>query len=257
MQVVALYGWQDVSTELVQALAAAVGITAYEMRQRLLGDGPAVVASFADPLLAGTLARKLGHCGVATVVLDADAVRTPACRFVVRRFVLQEGSLAVEDGEGRSMEIAYGRIDLLLPGVRLREQSETITVTERKFSLGKTLLAGGIPLTKKVERQEEVSREERESMLYLFAPDQPALLFSQGGLTYEGFGADMRLTRELNFAHLKSELRRLCPTARYDDRLQNRLGQVRILGPGLSPETHLDLAFHVLARTLRGKVLTD
>ena len=130
-------------------------------------------------------------------------------------------------------------------------QSETITVSERKFSLGRTILSGGIPLKKKVERQEEVNSEERENILYLYAADRPPVVFSQSGMTYDGFGAAMKLSRELNFACLKSELRRLCPAAGYDDRLLNRLGQARLLGPAQNPETNLDLAFDILARTLR------
>jgi len=257
MHIVAIHGWKEASAELIQTLATAVGITAYEMRQRLIGDGPAVVASFADQYPARALAMKLNLAGVATITIDSEELRSRAGRFVVRRFELQESCMRIEDGDSRNREIAYGDIDLLLPGTRITEQSGTITVTERKFSLGKTILSGGIPLTKKVERQEEVTGGERENILYLYAADHPPVLFSQGGMTYDGFGPAMKLSRELNFAFLKSELRRLCPGARHDDRLLARLGQARILGPGLNPETNLDLAFHILARSLRGARMTD
>lgn len=250
MHVVVIHGWQEATAELVQGLATAVGITPYEMRQRMIADGPAVVACFADPQQARALAMKLNQWGVATLVVDSDGVRGTAGRFVVRRFELKERSMRLEESDGRSAEIPYGDINLLLPGTRILGQSETITVTERKFSLGKTILSGGIPMTKKVERQEEVSREERENIFYLYAADRPPMLFNQSGVSYDGFGAAMKLSRELNFAFLKSELCRLCPSARLDDRLQNRLGQVRLLGPGLNPERNLDLAFHILAWSL-------
>jgi hypothetical protein len=61
----------------------------------------------------------------------------------------------------------------------------------------------------------------------------------------------MQFTRDLNFAQLKKELRRLAPQAVYDDRLLKRAALIRLLGPTLSPETDLDLAFEVLARSLR------
>jgi hypothetical protein len=76
-------------------------------------------------------------------------------------------------------------------------------------------------------------------------------------MVYDGFGAAMKLSRELNFAYLKSELRRLCPEAVYDDRLLNRLGQVRLLGPALNPESSLDLAFEILARSLQRRRMAD
>lgn len=46
-------------------------------------------------------------------------------------------------------------------------------------------------------------------------------------------------------------VRRLAAQARYDDRLLQRAGQARMLGPALNPESHLDLACEILARTLR------
>jgi len=111
-------------------------------------------------------------------------------------------------------------------------------------------------MTSKVEHQEEVTTEERGKVLYLYADKQPPVLFSQNSMTYDGFGADMKLSRELNFAHLTSELRRLCHGAGYDDRLLNRPGQTRLLGPTFSPETNLDLAAYILAQSLLKKPRT-
>jgi hypothetical protein len=250
MHVVVIHGWTEETTELVQALANTLGITAYEMRQRMIGGGPAVVANFADPQTARTMAAKLNQRGVATLIIDTNAVLNSAGRFVVRRFEIKERSLHIQAGDGQSAEIAYADIDLLLPGTRIRGQSKTISVSERKFNLGRTILSGGIPLTKKVERQEQVNTEERDNLFCLYAGERPPAVFSQSGLAYEGLGTAMKLTRELNFAYLKSELRRHSPAAGYDDRLLNRLGQVRILGPAQNPETNLDLAFHILARSL-------
>jgi hypothetical protein len=106
-------------------------------------------------------------------------------------------------------------------------------------------------MTKKVESQEEVSTEERDNILNLYSAELPPVVFGQSGMTYDGFGPAMKLTRDLNFSFLKSELRRLCPAAAFDERLSNRLGQVRLLGPTLTPESNLDLAFEILARNLR------
>jgi hypothetical protein len=256
MHVVVIHGWKEETTELIQALAVTLGITAYEMRQRMIGGGPAVVANFADPQTARNMAEKLNQSGVATLIIDADAVRSKASRFVVRRFEMKERSLRIEASDGQCAEIAYEDIDLLLPGTRIIGQSKTITVTERKLSIGKTLLTGGIPMMKKVERQEEVSTEERDNILYLYAGERSPVVFSQTGMSYDGLGAAMKLSRELNFSYLKSELRRLCLATGYDDRLLNRLGQARILGPAQNPETNLDLAFYILARSLQqGKII--
>jgi hypothetical protein len=114
-------------------------------------------------------------------------------------------------------------------------------------------MAGGIPMSRKVERQEEVTIEERSKVLYLYAGNRLPVVFSQNHMIYDGLGAAMKLTRELNFTYLISELRRLSPGAVYDDCLRNRAGLVRLLGPALDPETNLDLAVEILSRSLRHK----
>lgn len=251
MHVVVIHGWREESPALVQMLAATLGITAFEARQRMVGGGPAVVASFADPGQARALAGRLGQGGLTALVIDAAAVHGGGGRFNVRRFQLGARSLCIEAADGRSAEIPYGEIDLLLAGTGISGQTETVKVTERKLSLGATIMSGGIPVTRKVERREEVTTEQRTKLLYLYAGSRPQIVFSQSGMTYDGLGSAMKMSRELNFAFLTAELHRLAPGARCDDRLINRAGQVRVLGVALNAETHLDLAAEILARTLR------
>ena len=251
MHVVAIDGWREVTPELVQALAGELGITAYEARQRMIGGGPAVVASFPDAAQAGALESKLTQKGIKALVLDAVAGCSSAGCFMVRRFELGDVSLRIETGDGQSVAIPYSEIDALLPGMSISGAVETKTVTERRLSLGKTLLSGGIPMTKKVAHQEEVTTEERRKFLYLYAGERLPVVFSQDGMAYDGLGPAKKLSQEQNFAYLISELRRLSPIAVYDDRLLTRLGQIRILGPAQKPETNLDLGAAILAACLR------
>lgn len=253
MHCVVIHGWKAETPELVQALSGALGITAFEARQRMIGKGPVVVANFADQGQALALAKKLNQNGIATLVVAAAEVGGSAGYFIVRRFELNQASLRIEQADRQHAEIPYGEIDLLLPAASIVEYSEKKTTTKRTFSLGKTIMAGGIPMSKKIERQEEVTIEERSKVLYLYAGSRPPIIFSQNGMVYDGLGKAMRLSRELNFGYLISELRRLSPGAVYDDRLRNRAGLVRLLGPALDPETNVDLAVEILARSLRHK----
>jgi len=252
MQVVVIHGWTGEGAELAPAIAAALGNTVFEVRQRMIGGGPAVVASFAEPQRARELASRLSQAGVAALVVDGALVRGEPGHFAVRRFELAQGALRIEAADGRRAELPYGEISLLLPGISICGQTELKTVSERKFSLGRTLLSGGIPLNKTVTRQEEVTTEQRTRLLYLCAPGRPQIAFRQSGMSYDGLGAAMKLSQELNFSFLISELRRLANGARYDDRLVNRLGQVRLLGPAHGTDADLRLAAEILGRCLAG-----
>ncbi len=250
MFVVAIYGWLEETPELEQALAGALGITAYEARQRLIGGGPSVLASFADQQQAREMAGKVSRDGIKALIVDATEVRMRSGFFIVRRFKFEGRVLKIETHNGQRETLPYAEMELLLTGTSVVGYSETKTIVEKKFSMGKTLLFGGIPMTKKVERQEEVSREESEQLLYLYAHDRPTAIFSLNGMNYDGFGAEMKLSRKLNFSHLISQLRQHAPCAAFDDRLLKRVNQTRLLGPAQGREASLDLAAEILARCL-------
>lgn len=252
MHVVVVNGWKEETTELTQDISRALGITVFEVRQRMICGSPTVVASFADPQQALVLVKKLNQIGIETLVVDATEVRSRAGYIFVRRFELNKSSLRIETGDMQRAEIPYEKIDVLLPGTSIVKYSETKTVTGRKFSLGKTILTGGIPMSKKFKHQKEVETEKHGKVLYLYVGRrQQPIVFNQDGMTYDGLGAAMKISRKLNFIYLISELHRLSPGAAYDDRLLKRIGQVRLLGPTLNPETNLDLAAEILARSLR------
>jgi hypothetical protein len=251
MHVVVIHGWQEAGAGLLQVIAAASGLSVYEVRQHMIGGGPALLASFAGPEQAGALSLRLDDAGVGAFVVDTASLHGAPGRLVVRRFELGERALRLESVDGASSEVPYGEIESLLPATRVSGQTESKTVTERKFSLGRTVLSGGIPLTKTVTRQEEVATEDRTKCLYLYARQRPQVVFRQNGMNYDGFGAAMKLSQELNFAYLTGELRRLCPAAVFDERLVSRAGQVRLLGPAQSFEAGLHLAAEILARSLK------
>jgi len=258
MHIVAVYGWQKEEVLVAKAIADMLGTLVFEARQKISGGGPAVIANFADPQQAQALADNLSRDGVPALLIDSVIVRSSTPAIHVRRFVLGPRSLQIESVDGVSSVIDYDSIGQLLVATSNSGQTQaTDTVTERKFSLGKTLLAGGVPMTKKVKLEKSVNIEERDETLWLYTHERAKVIFDRAALNYNGLGEAMQFTRDLNFALLKNELRRLAPQAIYDDRLLKRAGLVRLLGPALSPETDLDLAFEILARSLREKPASE
>lgn len=251
MHVVVIDGWQEVSGELAGALASALGATAYEARQRLIGGPPAVAACCAGPEPAREVAVKLQEGGFQGFVVDAAKLDSGGEPVVARRFLPGERGMAVEAGNGQGGEVAYADIELLLRVSRITAQTTVMTTSERRLSVGRAALTGGLAVTKKVKGEEEVTSEEREEVLYLFAAGRSPLAFAENGLNYGGLGAQMQPSRERNFLCLVNELRRRAASARYDERLLRRAAQAHLLGPLLSPERHLPLAVAILARSLK------
>ncbi len=251
MYLVVVYGWQIEEGEAAKAVADTLGILLFEARQKIAGGGPRVLATFADAPPAEALAARLSAAGVPALTIDPVSVRSGTPPFPVRRFVLGREALELESSAGDMCRIDYGTIDLLLVANCSAGQTQTThTTTERKFSLGKTILSGGLPMTKKVTTEETLTSSERDETLWLYAREWGTVSFNRADLDYSDLGDAMQLTRELNFNRLKTSLRALAPQAGYDDRLLKRAEQVRLIGPSLNPDTDIDLAFEILSRTL-------
>jgi hypothetical protein len=251
LHIVVIHNWQRDDAEVAEALAAALDILVFEARQKIAGGGPRVLISFAEQHRAEALAARLSTDGVPAFVLDPVDMRNESWSFTVRRFVLQEHSVQLESTSGELCSIDYDKITLLLVANYSAGQiKSTSTTTERKFSVGKTVLAGGMPMSKKVTTEQTITSNERDETVRLYAQNSATVLFDRNSLNYDGLGDAMQMTRDLNFNRLKSSLRQLASRAGYDDRLLKQAELVRLIGPSLNPETDLDLAFEILSRSL-------
>lgn len=252
MHLVVITRWKEETTESAQEISKVLGNTVFDVQQRMICGSPTVLAGFADPQQALIMAKRLNQTGNVTMIVDVTEFRSRTGSIIVRHFKLNESSLHIEMADKRSAEIPYEKIDMILPVSCSVRHSETKITTERKLSIGKTLLTGGLPMFDKVKHKQDLTSEKINKILYLYVSKrlQP-IVFSVDNITFEGLGEAMKISRELNFTYLIGELHRLSPGAGYDDRLLRRAGQVRLLGPTLNPETNIDLAVEILVRTLR------
>ena len=257
MYLVIIHDWQQDATEAAQLIAEALGILVFEARQKITGANPTTIANFSDRQQAEEMTSRLSCCGIPTFIIDTLAARDSQQLFQVSQFSLESKTLHVESAEGQQLNIDYTNIELLLMATCSDGQIETMTTTSRKFSVGKTLLSGGIPMTKKVKTTEISKSEERDKTLWLYSDKQEVVIFNRSRLNYLGLGEARKLTRELNFSYLRNELRRLAPQAGYDERFLKRVGVVNLLGQAFDPATHLDLACEILSQSLRKSELAQ
>jgi hypothetical protein len=206
----------------------------------------------ADPgrAAAEELAAQLSLKGIPSLTIDTALLPQIRPLYPVTRFVLGESTLQVEGAGEKPLEIEFAKFELLILATCRSDQLQTTkTATKRKFSMGKTLLAGGIPMTKKVKQTMISATEDHDKTLWLYSNHREIPCFNCNKLNYSGLGSARQLTRELNFKSLQQELLRLASHADCDERLLNRATQIKILGQSLNPDIYLNLAFEVLYQT--------
>ncbi len=253
MHIAAIYNLPDNKDELADALADASGATLYEARSRLRvsGKGPLVVSVSGERDAVEKVVKKLQSGGFDAIVLDPNEIESGSNQFIVKKFRLDDEELVVESGKDRSLAVEYRSIDLILRGTCIALRSETRSVKERKFSLGRAVLSGGLVITRTKKSTRQVTTEDREGFFNLYSGNRLTLVFRESALIYDSLGPALKASRVANFAYLLAELRQRQPDAVFDDRLLRRAEQAVLLGPLLSPEEHLDVATSLMAKILR------
>jgi hypothetical protein len=253
MYVIAIHNLKENKQDLAGALAAVLKVTPFEALARLRapGNGPCVVNVVAEKEEATRLTGQLEANGFAAVTLSDDEIEAEADQWTIRRFEFNEQNLTVESNDNRRLIIAYREIGLLLRGIGISSSTTTETVKKRKLDLASAVISGGLKLMKTTKSVREVTKEEREGFLTIYAEGQPTLAFHENGLVYDGLGPLRGLSRSANFIQFIAELRRRCPAARYDERLINKANQTALLGPLLNPDVYIVIATALLAKVLK------
>ncbi|MEO8503450.1 MAG: hypothetical protein ABI609_06090 [Acidobacteriota bacterium] len=235
----------------VEVLAGALRLSRLEAKARIQASAssPAVIARFADRTAAEACSRRLADDGLPNFVVARGDIESEAARLAVATFAFEPEGLSAR-GTSTGDVIPYASVRLLLRASRLISETTTEIVRERKLSLGRAILTGGLVMTRTEKRKRQLTRGEPESLLYVYSAGHRPLYFAQLTLDYRGLGGRLAPNAAENFVRLWDALRERCPHAIRNDLLTSRTFQAALLGPALSPETHLDLAITLLRRDL-------
>ena len=173
--------------------AAATGLDRVDAKRRLVGTLPRVLLVAADRDEVEAAAARLGRAGFAALVFEPLSSPTDEDRIVPRALEVESDALVVVAGVGAETRhvVPFGAIELIQRGVRHRARSEKVTTTSRQLALGRTILAGGMPMTRKVEKTETVTRAEDEPFALLHRKDggDDVILYERR-LDYSFLGAE-------------------------------------------------------------------
>ncbi|PRQ04067.1 hypothetical protein ENSA5_11150 [Enhygromyxa salina] len=221
MFIVAITRWGPGFAAQLPELAKILDLFPYDLRMRLSGPLPVVVARMPEREAASSLMAKLrewGHGAVgcsASTVPGADAMHQP------REFEF-DGEVLRTQGVGRERaELRAGEVYALFHAMVLADHQTTEQKTVKKLSVSQTLLAGGVPMTAKKSSTVRATESESEERIYLIRHGwADPMVFCQHHLRYTGLGEAMGHSSHESFAALCARLRSFCPGAYYDDRLR-------------------------------------
>lgn len=224
--------------------ARAVGLPEVDLRMRAQGVLPKVIHTDVDVERAGRLALALRENGADAFLLDALTVGQ-STRMYARSLVWLADGFAAVDGLGVQHPCPYVAIRLVQKGRVVHTESSEVTRTEKKFSVGRAVLSGGLMLTKGVQKKELQTRENRVAMLLVQRKDGGGeIAIVEGHHDFRFLGAQMSPTSMVNLERTLGELRKRAPSLRYDDRA---FRQAFLLGVPSAGVDQTELAFALVA----------
>jgi hypothetical protein len=254
VDIVALTALRSSVEEEAPRLAADLGTTPYDTGLLLRSPPPVLLLRTDDRARALTLLTRLRERGHEAVACDAAAVVAADDMFHGRAPRFEVDALEVTAGSGEAERVAWVDVVALVRAMHRTRTEHVEKSSERKFSLGRAAMSGGVLLTKSVTQTTKHASEEREQVLYVFRRGGSPLFFTQSRTRYEGLGADLRPSQIENFSTLIRLLRERAPNAVYDERLlapRPGLDRVRVGAVSgsvsASSSDGIDLLAHLIA----------
>jgi hypothetical protein len=225
--------------------AALVGLALADLNRRLAGTLPRVLLASVPDQRGQSLAAALEELGFGVLTCDVAAVPGDDDRVLARRVELAPDTLVVADGQGQVHRCPGRSIVLLQRGTRVTRTESRVTTSERKLSLGKAVLTGGMMLTKKVDKTTTSVAESSEPFLLLGRADgaEDVILYERR-IDYRQMGAEMQASSRANLERLWTWLSRLVGPKAIDDRVA-RPGFVT--GLPATAADQVDLALYLVA----------
>jgi hypothetical protein len=220
--VLAVTRWSAPGAERAEQgwLQQRLGLAHYEASIRLHGRVPAVLAEELDTERGRAMLAELRQRGHGAVLCDMSLSPREETTAVVRDFVFERERFVGLDGEQRRFPIPYGEVLGIFEAMETRESSAAVTREQRKFSMGRAALTGGVMPWKKVDRDATKVSVEHERVAYVFRRGGPEpMLLRQDGLRYDGLGEYRPPTKIEGFQALLKWLRKYAPQAVHDRRM--------------------------------------
>lgn len=255
MFIVAVTRWGGPIDAQLAELAADLGLFPYDLRVRLNGPIPVIVARIREREAASALMAKLRGWGHGVVGCEDSKVVPGDAMLQVREFRIEGSRLVVDGGEVEAREVF-----MLVHAMAVSEQQHTQETSKKQFSAARAVLSGGLVMSRTATATSHTRDTGSEERIYLFRRSYAdPMLFCQHQLHYGGLAEAMGRSSHDNFAELTRRLRAFAPAACYDDRLRatrrkttfegatsDRDGGTKSSTVSHSNASGLDLAAHLL-----------
>ncbi len=206
--------------DVITKVAAIINKDPYQTRLLLSGGLPRLVAHYPSAQEAESTARNLTELGlVAFICPNSELLKPKVFTALTAEFL--EGEAIFRSKGGQKKRIADSDVFLILKGIMQTPTEEETIKTRKEINWGATLLAGGIPISRKIKEKISGATIQKEPLARVYNREsaEPAVQVLQHGLSYSFLGNQIAPSSLANFNTVVVKLQELFPRAIFDDSL--------------------------------------
>ncbi len=213
---------------LARSVATVIHKSPYDARLLLAGQIPKIIAHYDNAQAAESIIQKLCTLGLTAMACRDSELRPSPQGFQAQTMEFGEGEVLFRDSENREKKIAASNVFLALEGKIPAVAGVETTKTTTSLNLTATLLAGGIPILRKVNQTTTAGATQDEYLARLYDRNspEPSVELRQHRMNYSFLGAIIAVSSFANFSIVINRLRESFPQAIFDDRLVKSFGAV-------------------------------
>ncbi len=232
--------------DLLKKAASLIGKEITDTRLLFAGEIPRIIASYPDTNTAEAAARSLRDEGLVAFVCRDSELRNPAGGFVAH--TMKSGGKEVIFGDRRGGEFRFEADGafLIIRGRMPTVAEEKVSTSKMKLNVTATVLAGGIPIMRRVTKESTRGSIQAEDFLRIYdrKSTDPSVEMFQGHIDYSFLGPELAPSAPENFKLVVTKLRQWFPAAIFDERLIRRYKPDI---PAASPGEALDINCKLIA----------
>lgn len=206
---------------LIEKVAPIINKNPYETRLLLTGMIPKIIGRYPNRQAAESASQSLREAGLVTIVLNDSELRKPSQVFRAQTLEFGDEEVLFRNQGGQVRKMTARDVFLILEGKRQTYVETEVSQTKMKFSLGATILTGGIPVWRPVKEKigDRPVQIECFARLYDRKSSEQSIELLQHHMNYSFLGAKKPPSSLANFNIVMTLLRELFPQAIFDDRL--------------------------------------
>jgi hypothetical protein len=143
----------NIDANLVRSVAAVINKSSSYTRLLLAGDVPKIIAHYYSIRIAESVIQDLQDLGLVAIICRDSELRQSPQTFKAQTVEFGEKKVLFRDSAGCEKRVVENNVFLILMGRMGTPVEVETTKTKTKFSLTRTLLAGGIPIWRRVDEK--------------------------------------------------------------------------------------------------------